>query len=245
MTRQELRDRIRKRMGETTAAFWTDAELNSYINTGCKDLAWRTKCLRTTGLLSISSCEENTTATVSNEYALISNFPTLYAVVEAYFRKDGEGFVRLDPTTREELDALNPSWQSMVGYQKEVDGTDYYNYDSKCSIPQKYYWSREEDIIGLYPPPNDDNEGTEYLKIYYTYSHTDLASDASVPTIPEGLHPAIVDFSVAQGLEDRGWGDRANDAWNKYYTKIQEYFGERGREREDEEIIMKPIHNLR
>ena len=66
MTRQEIRDMSRKKLGETTSAFWTDAELDTYINLGCKDVAWRAKCLRTSGSIVVSSCEAGT---VSQKFA--------------------------------------------------------------------------------------------------------------------------------------------------------------------------------
>jgi len=49
---------------------------------------------------------------------------------------------------------------------------------------------------------------------------------------------------VASGLEDRGWGDRANDMWNKYKMKLKEYQTERRVEREDDDIVMKSIYNI-
>ena len=71
-----------------------------------------------------------------------------------------------------------------------------------------------------------------------------MSSDTATPTIPSGVHLAVVDFVVATGLEDRGWGERANDQWNKYKTKLKEYQTERRVEREDDKTIMKSYRNI-
>lgn len=248
MTRQQLRDMSRKALGETTSSFWTDTELNTYINVGCKDIAWRVKCLRTSATLGAISCSSSTVSLKSNEYSITSYFPTAFAINEMYFKVDGQRFIRLEPTTREELDVENNGWQSLTGYTLVVtSGTaavTHYNYSSQVGTPIKYYWSREENIFGLYPPPGDEQEGSDYIKVYYAYDHTDIASDSDSPTLPSGIHLAVVDFVVARGLEDRGWGDRANDFWGKYYAKLKDYGVEKKNEREDDEIVSKNYRNI-
>lgn len=248
MTRAEIRAMSRKALGETTTAFWTDGELNTYINIGCKDLAWRTKCLRKTGYMGSVSCDPNLVSAKSNEYVISTYFPDCHSILEVYFKQDGKRFLRLEPTLREALDHETDGWQSSVGYTftdtTGLSAVTTYNFEAQTSIPTKYYWSREEDLLGIYPPPNDDQEGTEYIKVYYAYSHSDIAADTNSPVLPVAIHLAVVDFVVARGLEDRGWGDRANDAWTKYYQKIKDYTIEKKREREDEEIIMKGYRNV-
>jgi len=244
MTRQEIRNIARKRLGETTAAFWTDAELNTYINLGCKNIAWRTKCLRDTGYINVASCEANTSAEVSTEWAISTYLPNYFAINEVYFKREGTTYRRLEPSSREELDIESEEWQSLVGYTfTDGGGTIHYNYESETSEPLKYYWSREEDVIGIYPPPNDEHDGAP-LKIYYSKDHINMTSDTQSPTLPTNLHLAAIDYTVASGLEDRGWAERANDFWNKYIKKLQDYEVEKGNEREDEEIIMKNYRNV-
>ena len=247
MTREELRDIIRKRLGETTAAFWTDAEVNTYINLGCKDIAWRTKCLRDNTTFGSISCVSSTVSEKSNEYIITTVVdPNCYAITEAFFKVDGENYSRLKPTTREDLNQQHSEWQSLVGYthSNTATGVTTYNYTSNSSTPTHYYWNREEDVFGLYPPPNDDQANSDGVKVYFTYKNTDLSSDSATPSLPEPLHLGIVAFCVASGLEDRGWGDRANDWWEKYFAKINDYRVETRNEREDDEVIMKSIYNV-
>lgn len=282
MTLLQLRDQVRKRLGDKTAAFWTNAELNQYINDGCRDLSFRTKSILTNGYLTSVSCDENTTSQKSNEYSLSVNFPDIYAVLRVYYFHDEE-WIRLDPTTREELDEDRPGWRGNVGYTKDNDiqgawdsGTVYgigalvtyggstwqslqaantgntpaegawwtasslyiqYNYNSKASSPTAYYWDREEDMLGIDPPSSDEYAGTNYIRVYYAKKHADLTNDNTEPTIPEPLHLAVINYAVAVGFEDRGWGDRANDQWTKYFARIKDYKVERNREREDDEIM--------
>jgi hypothetical protein len=144
----------------------------------------------------------------------------------------------LNPVERENLDEENISWRGNCGLDDSAGVSGNYNFNSKPSVPRDYYWNREEDLIGLDPPPNDLNAGTDYIRVYYAKRHVDISGDADIPAIPEEiLHLSVINYAVAVGFEDRGWGDRANDNWTKYFTKIKDYKAERGREREDEEIV--------
>ncbi len=246
MTREEMRDLTRKRLGETTGAFWTDTEINSYINLGAKDVAQRTKSLRSDTIISSVSTVATTagSATASNEYTISDSISNFFAITEMIFMQNGINWIKLIPTTRESLDAVQTGWRTLIGYTNSTTaGVTTYNFRSNPSIPTHYYWNREEDIFGLNPPPNDENEGA-FIKVYYTFDHTDMTTDSESPTLPTPLHLTIVDFAVATGYESRGWGDKANDAWTKYFAKISDYMTERRVEREDEELIMKNYRNI-
>lgn len=244
MTRKDIRDLARKKLGETTAAFWSDAEINDYINLGCKDVAYRTKCLRDNTTIASVSCASSTASAKSNEYTISDSISDFFAITDVYFMQNGTDKMKLMPTSREELDQNDPGWRTSLGYTYTTGGTVHYNYSSQPGIPDSYYWDREEDILGLVPPPNDDNEGSDYIQVYYTYDHTDMDDDSDVPTIPTPLHSAVVEYVVATAYETRQWGDRANDAWQKYFSKLNDYKVERNVEREDDELIMKNYKNI-
>lgn len=219
MIRSAIRVFSRKRLGETTAAFWSDSELNGWINLACKDLSRRTKCLKTDDYL--------TTTESTGEYTLSTNFTGIIAITEVYYKQNGDSYQKLDYIDRTGLDAKYPGWQSAD------DGT-----------PTKYYYDIEEDVIGFYQSEDSDNYGTNYARVYYAVTHTDIADDDNSPTLPEDLHLAVCDWVVATGLDSRGYGDKSNDAWTKYYGKVKDYLTERKRAKEDEEIIMIPERNL-
>ena len=115
MNRGQIRTLARKRLGETTAAFWTDSQLNLWINLACNDLAFRTKSLRTDGFFSASAVAENTTSEGTNEYTLSSLFSDLYSITEVYFHLEGERWEKLIPINYTDLDVLYPGWRDANG----------------------------------------------------------------------------------------------------------------------------------
>ena len=226
MTRLEIRDLIRKRLGETTTSFWSDTELNTWINDACTDLSFRTKCLKSDSYM--------TSIYNQGEYTLSNEFPNIITFDEVYFHQNSEAdstasavWMKMVPTSRTEMDKLQAGWKSVSG-----------------GIPSKYYWDREDNLFGFYPIPDTNNAITNGCHAYYRIYHTDLNDDTQSPSLPEYLQPAAVDFVVATGYETRGWGDKANDAWNKYITKIHDYQVERHREREDDDLVAKNYRNL-
>jgi hypothetical protein len=218
MIRSAIRDKARMALGETTASFWTDAQLNTWINDGIRDISWRTKCLKKDSL--------GTSVTDQGEYALLTMFPTLYEMLELYFYDvTTTSWLRLTQTNRKALDKDIPGWMS-----------------TDSSLPQKYIINREENYLYLWPPPSSDYEsgtgfGVNYIKGFYCYEPTDLSTDGSTPEIPATLHDAIVEYVKIVGFESRGMGDRANNSRQLYISMIKDYVIERSRE-DDEEIIM-------
>jgi hypothetical protein len=234
----QLRSKTRKRLGDTNSAFWTDEELDDYINDACRDISFRTKSIRENGYITTVSCDFNDTATVSNEYSLSENFEDIYSVLEVYYFTSSNEWIRLDPRLRDDLDEEQNGWRGNIGYTYVAPTEEvYYNYNSRTSTPITYYWSREEDIIGIDPPPNDENTSDNNMRVYYAKRHVDLVDDTEIPQLPEPTHLAIINYAVAMGFEDRGWGDKANDNWNKYFAKLKDYKIETNREREDDELI--------
>ena len=220
MTRLELRTLIRKELGETTAAFWTDTELNTWINLACNDIAFRTKCLKATSPKTVTTTESVADYTIST--SIDSKFLEPYRVS---YQMDGDNWVKIPQTNMEELDLLFEGWENTD------DGT-----------PFKYYYDVDRDSFSLYPAPDEDNAGA-YLKIYYYIDHTDLVLDSESPTIPKPLHLAIADFVTAVGFRTRGWGDKENDSWAKYFQRLRDY-KVTNRDREDFDIVSKVERNI-
>lgn len=245
MNRLAIRNLCRKKLGETTEAFWSDDEIDGWINLACKDLAKRSKCLKTNGYFTTSSVSSNTVGTVASEWTLTSIFSDIISVLSVYFHTDGENWERIPQINYDDLDSLYPNWRDSVGrVYTSTAGVVTYNYECVPSSPMHYYYDSEENIFGLWPPCDSDNGTSNNVRIYYAKTHTDLGSDLESPTIPSDLQLAIIDFVCATGFGTRGWGDKEDNAWGKYFAKINDYVTERKREREDEEIIMKPERNL-
>jgi hypothetical protein len=226
MKRSDIRNLIRKRLGETTAAFWTDVELNTWIDDACTDTAFRTKCIKSDGYM--------TPVASTAEYGLTSVFPNCLSIDEVYFFQCSSSdttnstWFKLIPMDHTTMDIEHPGWKSAT-----------------AGVPTEYYWDREDNLFGLYVKPDSNNSGTSYCRAYYRKEHTNMTSDTDTPDIPVPLQPALCDYVVALGFEQRGYGDKANDAWTKYFSKIKDYEIERHREREDEDIIMRNYRNIR
>jgi len=218
MTRLQIRNMARKRLGETSGVFWSDDELNGWIDQAGHDLAFKTKSIRTNGYMTPVSSQA--------DYALTTYFSTLLAVLELYHKTGGTTWKKLEPiTSRQDFDLKYPGWMN-----------------TSAGTPHSYFYDKEEDNLQLYPKPNSTNASTNYVRVYYARTYTAMTSDTGsngTPTLPEPLHLAMVDWTVSLGYETRGYGDKANDAMAKYEKKIADYLRERQREKEDDEIIMR------
>ena len=216
MTRLEIRTMARKRLGETTGAFWTDAELNTWINEAGEDCAFKSKSIRDNYYFN--------TVVDQLEYSLSTVLPLASSILDLYVKISGTTWRRMLPlANREEFDAEYEGWMN-----------------ASAAAPYRYYWDREEDKLYLYPKPDATSAGTNYARAYCTKKFTLITNDASTPDLPDPLHLAMVDWVVALGYETRGYGDKANDAYAKYGARITSYRVERHREKEDDEIIMRP-----
>lgn len=213
MTRGEIRNLARKRLGETTSAFWSDTELNDWIDEAGHACAKLSKSIRTSGKM--------TTVEDQAEYTVSTHFPTLEHITRVELYKDGDKWIALYSTSRTALDQQSEGWVS-----------------SESSTPRYYYWVEEEDIIGLYPSPNSLNAGTDYLKVYYANDYTDITDDNVSPALPVHLHMALVFYVCAEGFGSRGYGEKENDMWTKYYGRTNEYLGLKKNKEDDDDVTI-------
>jgi len=224
MTRREIRNLVRSKIQDLASRRIQNTDLDSWINDAGDDLAYKTKCLRTS---------TTATTTANAEYTISTDIADdVLAITEVYLYMDGSTWKKLTPTTRTELDVLHDGWMS-----------------TDAAVPDEYWYDIQLDLLGLYPKANSDNQGADYLKVYYAQTFTALTADTSTPTLPTTLHFAMVDYVTAVALESMSSGDkssivRANNAWQTYYRKITSYLSESKREKEDEDIIMKGYRNV-
>jgi hypothetical protein len=215
MTRLEIRNLSRKKLGESSGVFWSDAELNSWITEACEDIAYKTKAIKTNGYM--------TPLLDTKEYTLSSVYPNLLSIDRLYHKTEGSIWTELHPIcSYEDFDLRFSGWMN-----------------TPSGTPTDYYYSKEEDLLIIYPAPTSTNAGSNYVRTYYTRTFSGLSDDSSTPNLPEPLHLAIVDWVTATGYETRGYGDKANDALSKYMNRLQAYKVEAHREKEDDDIIMR------
>ena len=332
MTRQEIRTLARKKLGETTASFWTDTEMNNYINYACSNIAERTLCLRDNSYISTTAVVENTGGKIESEFTLTANFPLLIGIYEVQFQTNGNTWRKMQMKFRDDLDIEQEGWRDAVGRtisnpasvpsftvtnitqaspavvttsvphgfadnqavaltgvlgMTEINGTTYYvkssptpttleleeqptgpdlnstgftayisggtigdaapfiyNFEATPATPDTYWWDYEEDKLGLYPPCDVDNATSDNLRVYFHCNHAVISDDADSPRLPSQLHLGVVDWVVATGFETRGLADKANDSWNKFFKRLEEYHTNKLKAREDDDIQMKPHRSV-
>jgi len=243
MTRLEIRTLARKKLGETTAAFWSDTEMNTYINLGCSDVAERTLCLRTTGHLTTSEVVQNAGATVESQWALSSSFTNFLSVLDCHFHQNGTNWEEMEHKYKKDLDVETPGWRDAVG-RPVTDPSTLYNYQARSGVPYQYWWDYEEDLIGIYPPSNSANATSNNLKILYAFDSAGMSEDSESPDIQRPLHLAIVEFVTATGHETRGLQDKANNSWAKYFKMLDDYHINKLKGREDDDVSTKPYRSV-
>lgn len=219
MIRSEIRALVRKNLGETTAAFWSDVELNSYINLAGHDIADKAKCIRTNSYI--------TTVASQMDYQMSTLLSYCISVLEVYLYREGATWEKLDAITRRELDERYAGWLSWA-----------------AGTPTMYQSDIEEDILRIITKPSTTNAGTNYLRVFYAQDFVELTADSETPDLTADLQLAMVDFVVAFGYQQRGWNEKSNNAMNMYIGRIKNYMIERNRQKEDEELIMKNYRNI-
>jgi hypothetical protein len=220
MTRQEARTLIRKELGETTAAFWTDAELNTWINLAGHVIAQEALCIRSKGFV--------TTIEDQAEYDMDTLFTGFLCPTKVYMYQDATTWQEIDRLNLEEMNFRYPGWKS-----------------ADSGTPFLYFFEQDRGrILTLYVKPDETNAGTNYLEVYYAKDFVDVSADGTdigsqlTHTI---LELALVDWVVATGFDSRNMLDKSADRWARFNGKIVKYHRDiKNKLDEDEDILMKP-----
>uniref|UniRef100_A0A6M3IZY7 Uncharacterized protein n=1 Tax=viral metagenome TaxID=1070528 RepID=A0A6M3IZY7_9ZZZZ len=99
-------------LNETTASFWTDAELLIWVNAGTKDIVSRTRCLESSESISLLA---NTT-----EYTITGPYIDISTVVYNDINGVKKGLVRKNPQS--------------IGHSTDIDPTWWYEWNGKLGI---------------------------------------------------------------------------------------------------------------
>lgn len=218
MTRGQIKTTVRKKLGESTAVFFTEDDLNQWFTDACIDVVWKSRCKRTRTLC--------TTLPDTLRYDLTSLIPNCLRIISVrVYSSEQQQWRRMIEKNYDFLDQMYPMWES---YQ--------------AAVPLYYVYDRQINITGefiLFPKCQSDYVGSGYLEIYNSTYPTVLTDDSQTPEdIPTMLQQAIIEWMVATGLEARGYQDIADGHWTKYEQKIVSYEAQTNLE-EDEEICMR------
>ena len=225
MTRLDIRTRARKKLGEKTAVFWADDELNGWMEEAALDIAWKAKLKKTRATF--------TTLANTARYNISSIFPDFLRILSGgvwIYDSTIQKWRKLFFKTKEYMDEFYPQWVN-----------------APAAKPIFYMEDTEEDILELYPTPvSPDCVGQNYCRVYYSARPVPMSSDSASPDLDKQglLHPAVIEYLVATGFETRGYGDLANDHWSKYNEKIKSFLIEKDGYKEDDEIIMKSYRSV-
>jgi hypothetical protein len=74
MTRGQIKTTARKKLGEATAVFFTEDDLNQWFTDGCIDVVWKSRCKRNRTLCDTQSntLRYNLTTLIPNALRIIS-----------------------------------------------------------------------------------------------------------------------------------------------------------------------------
>ncbi len=216
--RSRLIDTIRMLLGETTARFWTNDMLNQWIEDSLLDICLKTKCNRSTGLI--------TTVASTRSYTISTYMTDFLDIV---------GPVRI-------YDGTNSKWkQKMTGTSQDEMDRNYTGWESATATgePRMYWYDARLDTIWIYQLPSSQYAGTDYLKVPYATKPTATSNDDSEPDVPETLYIAITEFVVARGFYSRGYHDIGKEHMGEYGKAIATY-NALGHPDVDSDVVMQP-----
>jgi hypothetical protein len=159
------------------AGFYTDDQIDQWLNDGMDDIALSLEPKVTSATL--------TTANNTIEYTLPENLISIKTVLYLDTTPTPDDYRNLIETTYLELFARNPSWEN----------------DTVPLVPTHWYW-RPEQVIGIYPKPETGT--TDGLRIIYTCRPDEMTDDADTTTMPDWLDRVVVLYATFRArLKDR------------------------------------------
>lgn len=191
--------RVRLLVQEPTAAYWSDAALNQYINEAQSDIA--TGCVPgvPVGMEEPLLASETTLDSIANQelYSLPSNYHGVRTLVAR--GTSTEKYAEL-PLVDIEYVRVNPK--------------------DPTTKPEAYFlWAEQETYqLGLYPAFNSANGR---LQMSYWRWPTELTSGGSVLTIPPELHNANAYLAAYMAWFERAHQPESEAALKRFVTEYQ------------------------
>ena len=185
-TLSEVRNAVRQQINDTgptsSEYYFSDTTLNYWINEAQLKIIKKCLCVETRTHITTSS------TTFPNEYILPATFLEILRVyIINTSSANRTSYLRLSQTNYNRLDKDSSAWD-----------------DAGFSTPSEYYirYTTYSVLIGLYPPPDEDHAGTDFLRIDYVKFFSDMSSDSD--EIFNGLkylepyQDLLVDYTVAK-----------------------------------------------
>lgn len=179
-TLSEMRTRVREYLDESTARFWTDTNLDRWINDAARDISRRAEVLQDTDQVAVSASTQ--------EYTLGSDVLRVYRVE---WVPDSSTDYRYSLEYRD-FNSMDAIWWSQ---QTSTEGFPYWY----------TLWGYPPSLkIIVYPTPSES--GTLYVRHYRTPA--EATSDGDTVEVPEGwvdLVPMYAEYVALRKDADPRW----------------------------------------
>lgn len=195
-TLEDLRDDVRDRLDETNAQYWTNPELDRYLNEAVRDMARRTESLQG---IKVHDVETNRPT-----YDAPKDMIRIYRIE---YHQSSDYIISLEYQPFNEMDSI---WFT----SRDVPGTFPYFY-SLWGAPSAENTSQ----IYLYPIPGEDiGEG---LHIFYYRMPKPMSQDSDPAEIPNGWEDLVPLY--CEHVARRKEGDpRWKDAYELYVERLDD-----------------------
>ncbi len=175
-TLSEIRQQVRDRIDESNAKFWTNTQIDSWINEGARDLARRGEVLQTRSTI--------TSVAGTQEYTLPTDVVRVYRV--EYEDSGGQiwpleyrDFNNMDSvwwTRQATTESSRPYWFTMWGYPPTLS-------------------------LVVYPTPANSDE---IIRIFYYSVPANVTGDGDTVACPQGWEDCIVLYAEYVALRKDG-----------------------------------------
>ena len=166
-----IKTQVRSVLNESSALYWTDDDLDTWINEACLDISKRTLCVQKTGVITASTVQ--VTPYDASDFAGISDFGQVAKFHTLLYQDTSEGtlvsLIRINPRS---VGFLNP-------------------YISGTSVGTPKYWYIYGDKLYIYPTITTIVAlEPDFFTLYYS-AVTQTLTDIFSP-----LHPLIIDYCL-------------------------------------------------
>ncbi len=188
---------VRSRLDEATAVYWSDDEITTWINEGCRDLARRTESLRDTASIAVTMPS-----------AISYNLPDdCIRVTKVQYKRTGDTY---------QYD-LNPTRVSSAEAQS-------WNNEDSSGTPQLYFTWGFAGTLGtpqLYVRPKASSAGT--ITVYYYRTPVAVSSGGDSLEIPIGWEDVIYEYCEYKARLKAG-DERWRNAKEEYESKLVDFY---------------------